>query len=91
MLFCYVIFLFLSEPKITLFIDCSNTREGDSHGRFCILERLFIYKLIALKDMTGLYLSTSELTELNTKIFGVLFFFTLCQLMELTTVAFRAT
>ena len=40
-----------------------------------MLAGLFIYRLSDLLDITGLLLSTSELTELNTMIAGVLFNF----------------
>ena len=50
-----------------------------------------LYKLTGLLDITELGLCTSELTELNTVIAGVLLNFSHCQLWQLATVTFRAT
>ena len=44
-------------------------------ARFCVLARLFIWKFATFLDITRLWLTTIELTELNTMIVGVLFTF----------------
>ena len=61
----------LNKKPFNLLIHHPNTKEGDKNSycshesRLILYSKKIIYKLTSLLDITGLWLSTSELTKLN--------------------------
>ena len=69
--FSYFLIPMLNKNPFNLFIHHPNTKEGDKNtycsneSRLILYSKKIFYKLTSLLDITGLWLSTSELTKLN--------------------------